>query len=89
MGNFAGPSSEPALFIKTYLCRLFLGRQLLTPNVQQSANNEYNQCNLLIDSVPLSAQKNNYLMKLIILLNKTGLLPRPANFPSESVNTLK
>ena len=37
-------------------------------------------CNL-IDGVPLSAHKNNYLLKLIILLNKTGRLPGPANFP--------
>ena len=44
---------------------------------QQSANNEYNQTNLLIGSVPLLAHKNNYLIKLIILLNKTGLLPGP------------
>ena len=32
--------------------------------------------------MPLSAHKNNYLLKLIILLNKTGWLPGPANFPS-------
>ena len=49
---------------------------------QSTKNNEYNQSNLLIESLPLSAHKNNYLTKLIILLNKTGRLPRPANFPT-------
>ena len=37
----------------------------------------------MINNVPLSAHKNSYLIKLIIPLNKTGLLPRPANFPNE------
>ena len=50
---------------------------------KQSTNNEYNQSNLLIDNVPLSAHKNNSLIKLNILLNKTGRLPGPANFPNE------
>ena len=49
---------------------------------QRSTNNEYNhytQSKLLINNVPLSAHTNNYLIKLIIPLNKTGQLPGPAN----------
>ena len=37
-----------------------------------------NQSNLLIDSVPLSGHKNDYLIKLVILLNKTGRLSGPS-----------
>ena len=62
------------------MCRFFLANQ-------QTINNEYShytQSNLSTDNVPLSAHKNNYLIKLIILLNKnkTGRLPEPANFPN-------
>ena len=60
------------------MCRLFLANQ-------QSTNNEYEhytQSNLSTDNVPLSAHTNNYLIKLIILLNKTGRLPGPSNFPN-------
>ena len=49
---------------------------------QQSTNNEYNhytQSNLLINNVLLSAHTINYLIKLIIHVNKTGQLPGPAN----------
>ena len=71
---------------KKYLCRLFLGWQAYRKYLanQQSINNEHNhytESNLLIDNVPLSAYTNNYLIKLVIPLNKTGLLPIPANFP--------
>ena len=41
----------------------------------------YAQYNLLIKNLPLSAQTNNYLIKLIFPLYKTGLQPGPANFP--------
>ena len=54
---------------------------------QRSTNNEYNhytQSNLLIDNVPLSTHINNYLIKLIIPLNKTGQPPDPANFSNDS-----
>ena len=68
------------------MCRLFLGRQAQREHLayQQSTNNEYNhytESNLLINNVPLSAHTNNYLIKLIIPLNKTGPLLGPANFP--------
>ena len=83
LGNFAGSGSRPVLFIKKYLCRLFLGRQAHREHLanQQSTNNEYNQSYLLIDSVLQLADKNNDLIKLIIPLNKMGLLPGPMNFP--------
>ena len=54
---------------------------------KRSTNNEYNhytQSNILIDNVPLSAHINNYLIKLIIPLNKTGQPPDPANFSNDS-----
>ena len=76
LGKIADPGSRPVLFIKRYLCQLFLGRQAYCEHLanQQATNNELyrNQSNLLMDSVPLSAHKNNYVIKLIILLNKTG-----------------
>ena len=83
MAKFAGPGSRPVSFIKIYLPiisgQAAAHREYLAN--QQSTYNENDQRNLLIDSVPLSAHKNNYLIKLIILLNKTGRLPGPANFP--------
>ena len=42
----------------------------------------------MIGSVLLSAHLNTYLIKLIIPLNKTGLLPGPANFPIEETQAL-
>ena len=71
-------SGERTSFIhKKYVCRLFLANQ-------QSTNDEYNHYthNLSTDNVPLSAHTNNYLIKLVILLNKTSSLPGPANFPN-------
>ena len=74
IGKLAGPNSRPVIFIKT--------PQIYLAN-QRSTNNEYinyTQSNSLIDNVPLLAHINNYLIKLIIPLNKTGQLPGPANF---------
>ena len=72
-------SGERTSFIhKKYVCRLFLANQ-------QSTNDEYHhytQSNLSTDNVPISAHENNYLIKLIILRNKTSRLPGPSNFPN-------
>ena len=76
---------RPIFFIKN-ICADDLWAGRLTANIWQTSrphimNNHYTQSNLLIKNLLLSAHTNNYLIKLIFPLYKTGLLPRPANFP--------
>ena len=63
-----------------------MGRQARRKHVanQQTTyyeNKHYTQSKSLIKNLLLSAHTNNYLIKLIFPLYKTGLLPRSANFP--------
>ena len=69
-------------YSKNICADYFLAGRLTANNLanQQSTNNEYNhftQSTLLINNVPLSAYTNNYLIKFIIPVNKTGQLPGP------------
>ena len=85
IGKIRGSGWQTSFINKKYLCRLFLGREAhrkyiwLTSGPQIMNNNHYTQSNLLIDNVPLSAHINNYSIKLIIPLKKTGQLPALAN----------